>query len=335
MSLYKRGGVYWSYIWLHNVRHSRSMKTGNKIEATRRELDFRNELDIRRHKASNVNPEMRFSELATRFLGSADAKPYHGERIKQLLPYFGDTPLNEITKPLTSEFRRYRVEVGNVTDSTVNHDLGVLRHLFFYALDSGILLINPLSRLRMPGLRRHRQPVLAVREEPQLIEAAAPHLKPLIISGLDSGMRRGELFHQLGEDIDLQRAVLSVTHSKTAGGEHREIPLTKRLVELFTELPRKGLVFTFRGQQIDKLRRSWQTAVKDSGIRPLLFKHLRHTFNTRLMEAGVVRDVREALMGHSNGRPRNTNEIYTHVELPTLRRAIAALEGWIAAEQAE
>jgi integrase len=174
MSLYKRGNVYWSYIWINNVRHSRSMKTGSKQEANRREFDFRNELDITRHRKSNFEPEMRFAELATRFAGSSSVKPYHKERIEMLLPYFGDTPLCEISKPLADEFRQYRIRKYGVTDSTVNHDIGVLRRILFYALDTGILLTNPLSRVRMASTRRVRQPVLAIEEEPLLLEAAAP-----------------------------------------------------------------------------------------------------------------------------------------------------------------
>ena len=335
MSLYKRGGVYWSYIWIHNVRHGRSMKTGSKQEAMRREIDFRNELDISRHKKTNINPEMRFAELATRFMGGGAAKQYHRERLDQLLPYFGDTPLCEITKPLADEFRRHRISTTGVTDSTVNHDIGVLRHILFYALDHGILLLNPLSRVRMAGIRRVRQPILAIEEEPPLLEAAAAHLKPLIIGALDTGMRRGELFSQLGEDIDLHRKVLSVTHSKTAGGERREIPLTARMVALLEDMPKKGLVFTYLGHELGKLRRSWHTAVTNAGIRPLLFKHLRTTFNTRLMEAGVIQDVRMSLMGHSQGRPRTTNDIYTMVETPMLRHAIQKLELWTEQQREE
>jgi len=115
MSLYKRGGVYWSYIWINNIRHGRSLHTGSKQEAIRREIDFRNELDINRHKKSNINPEMRFATLATRFLGSSLAKPYHVDRLEQLLPYFGDSPLNEISKPLAEEYRRYRIRKAGVT----------------------------------------------------------------------------------------------------------------------------------------------------------------------------------------------------------------------------
>src|SRR6202012_3129091 len=97
----------------------------------------------------NLEPEMKFAELAVRFAGSNFVKPYHRERIEMLLPYFGDTPLCEITKPLAEEFRQFRKRKYGVTDSTVNHDIGVLRRILFYALDYGILLTNPLTRVRM------------------------------------------------------------------------------------------------------------------------------------------------------------------------------------------
>jgi integrase len=187
----------------------------------------------------------------------------------------------------------------------------------------------------MAGIRRVRQPVLSIEEEQPLLAAAAPHLKPLILAALDTGMRRGELFTQRAEDIDMPRKVLSVTHSKTIGGEQREIPLTARMVSLLEDMPKSGLVFTYRGGELNKLRWSWMTAVKNAGIRPLLFRHLRHTFNTRLMEAGVIQDVRMSLMGHSQGRPRTTNDIYTHIELPMLRHAIQKLEAWTVEQQQE
>jgi hypothetical protein len=49
------------------------------------------------------------------------------------------------------------------------------------------------------------------------------------------------------------------------------------------------------------------------------------------MEAGVVQDVRKALMGHSSGD--EVNSLYTHVELPVKREAIRKLEAWVEAER--
>ncbi len=335
MSLYKRGNVYWSYIWVHGVRHARSMETSSKRQAEKRELDFRYELDLKRHRQVEINPEMPFSELATKFLTKADVKPHHVDRLNVLLPYFGSTPIGDISKGLAREFRRHRKNADSVSDTTVNRDLEVLRHVLFFAMEEGILLSNPLSRVQMVRERRKRQPVLSLKEEPLVLAAARAHLRPIIITALDTGMRRGEILHQKAEDVDLSRRILGVTKSKTPGGEQREIPLTARMHELLSKMPKTGLLFTYKRKPIQKLRRSWSSAVLKSGIRPLLFKHLRHTFNTRLMEAGVIQDVRNSLMGHSQQRARTTNDIYTHVEFPELRRAIQKLEAWIAREQEE
>jgi hypothetical protein len=49
------------------------------------------------------------------------------------------------------------------------------------------------------------------------------------------------------------------------------------------------------------------------------------------MEAGVIQDVRKALMGHSSGD--EVNSLYTHVELPVKREAIRKLEAWVEAER--
>jgi integrase len=330
MSLYKRGGVWWSYIWIHNVRHGRSLKTGNKREAALREREFQEELDMRRHKQIQLNPEMPFAALATRFMGSASFKPYHENQLKSLLPYFGTTPLTELNRVQADTYRRYRKNKDGVVDATVNRDLETMRRILFFGVDSGIKLVNPMSRVQMVRARRKRRPVLSVEEEPKLLAAATEHLRPIVVAAIDTGMRRGELFSQKAEDVDLTRGVLYVTKSKTAGGEQREIPLTARMQQLIPTLAERGLLFTYKGEPIRKIRRSWATAVKNSGIRPLLFKQLRHTFNTRLMEAGVIQDVRMALMGHAQGTARTTNDLYTHIELPVMREAIQKLEAWCA-----
>jgi hypothetical protein len=49
------------------------------------------------------------------------------------------------------------------------------------------------------------------------------------------------------------------------------------------------------------------------------------------MEAGVMQEVRKALMGHSSGE--DVHSIYTHVELPAKREAIRKLEEWIEAQR--
>jgi integrase len=71
--------------------------------------------------------------------------------------------------------------------------------------------------------------------------------------------------------------------------------------------------------------------LKNARIRHVRFHDLRHTFNTRLMEAGVMQEVRMALMGHSTGA--SVHATYTHIELPVKREAIRKLEAWKANQQ--
>src|ERR1019366_4154206 len=145
--------------------------------------------------------------------------------------------------------------------------------------------------------RKRRRPLLSWAEEQSLLAQAASHLKPIILAAVDTGLRRGGTPHQGWGGVNLSRGLLSVSHSKTAQGEQREVPLTDRLRCMLTVCQQpSGLVFTFKNHSINQIKTAWKTALRRSGIRPLRFHDLRHTFNTRLLELGVIADVRKALM---------------------------------------
>jgi integrase len=328
VTLYKRGRKYSISIWVDGIRHLKSTGTTNRREAEMIERDFREELNRRRHQIREAPPDMTFADLVARFLVDGSPRPYHLDRLKVLLPHFGEYPIGRISKPLVRDYRKERHTEKQLTETTLNRDVEVLRHLLYWALDEGFLTTNPLARIRLVRARRKPRPVMNVEEETKLIVASARHLAPIIIAALDTGMRRGELLTERFEHIDLKRRVLLVTHSKTPGGEAREIPLTARLAELLSSRHQpEGLVFTFKDRPIQRIKTAWKAAVRRAGIRYFRFHDLRHTFNTRLMEAGVVQDVRKALMGHSSGE--EVNSLYTHVELPVKREAIRKLEAWV------
>jgi integrase len=332
VTLYRRGRKYSISIWVDGVRHLKSTGTTNRREAETIEREFREELNRRRHQIREASPDMTFADLAARFLADGSPRPYHLDRLKVLLPHFGECPIGRISKPLVRDYRKERHGEKRLSETTLNRDVEVLRHLLYWAVDEGFLATNPLARIRLVRGRRQPRPVMSQEEEAKLIAAAAPHLAPIIIAALDTGMRRGELLTERFEHIDFHRRVLLVTHSKTAGGEAREIPLTARLAELLSASHKPGgLVFTFKDRPLHRIKTAWKAAVRRAGIRYFRFHDLRHTFNTRLMEAGVVQDVRKALMGHSSGE--EVNSLYTHVELPVKREAIRKLEAWVEAQR--
>lgn len=333
MTLWKRGSMWWTYVWVDGVRYAKSTRTRNQRTASKIDQAYKDELLLAQTHPQRLQPQLTFAELAAHFLVDASPKPHHVDRLKILLPYFGDLPIGQIHRGTAREYRKYRHDKKpSLSETTVNRDLEVLRHLLFWAVDEGLLATNPLSRMPMVRERRKARSVMSFDEETRLLREAAPHLFRLVISALDTGMRRGELLAQRWEHVDFNRHLLSVTHSKTAGGEGREIPLTTRLYNLLAAQPDKqGFVFLFKGKTIRKIKTGWAAAIRRAGIRYYRFHDLRHTFNTRLMEAGVMQEVRKALMGHSSGE--EVNSIYTHVELPIKREAIRKLEAWVEAER--
>jgi integrase len=218
-----------------------------------------------------------------------------------------------------------------LSEATVNRDLSVVRHILYWAMDEGYIAHNPFARVRMARERRQRRPVMPVAEEVKLLSVCAPHLVPIVVLALDTGMRRGELLNQRWEHVDFDRKLISVSHSKTPEGEHRQVPLTARAFALLTVLRRpQGPLFTYKGTPLQYLKTGWAAALRRAGIPHYRFHDLRHTFNSRLVEAEVIADVRKELMGHSRGG--DVHSIYTHVELPVLRDAIRRLEAWHSAK---
>ena len=110
MALFKRGNVYWSYVWVDGIRHAKSTGSANRRNAERIDQQFKEELNLARVGIAEPKPEMTFSELAARFLADGSPRPYHIDRLKLLLPYWGETQLGRITKAGAREYRAYRHE---------------------------------------------------------------------------------------------------------------------------------------------------------------------------------------------------------------------------------
>ena len=329
MSLLKRGNVWWAYFYLDGLRHQYSTGTSNRRQAETIEAKLKLEANERRFQIVHADPDMNFAELAARFMASGSVRPHHIYHLKFLLPFFSQTKVLRLSKSQADEFRRYR-HTGNqsIKDATINRDLSVLRHILYWGVDEQLLAANPLARLKMARERRTKRQVLSLAEEQLLLGSAKGHIYGMTLLALDTGMRRGEITSQLWEDIDFSQKVLFVTHSKTPEGESREIPLTGRLHTYLLEKRQAcGLVINFKGRHVRIVKRTWKTALKNARLRDIRFHDLRHTFNTRLMEAGVLQEIRMALMGHSTGG--TIHSIYTHIELPAKREAIRKLEAWV------
>jgi integrase len=80
--------------------------------------------------------------------------------------------------------------------------------------------------------------------------------------------------------VDLKEGLISLKPEDTKTNEARIIPLNQELIALFKDMPR-GLpavkVFTYQGQSIASIKKSFTTAYKKAGIEDFTFQDLRHT----------------------------------------------------------
>jgi len=166
--------------------------------------------------------------------------------------------------------------------------------------------INRGIEIKAPRLTRslqnhNREPVKAWTKDQsrKALEAALatdPPLHDLILIGLHTGMRPGEIFGLRGKDINLLNRKLSVVNTKT--GKPRTIKMTPQVETAISRYikPGKEYDFLFKGKVPNE---ALQALCRYAKIPVLTFHGLRHTFATLALESGwSPRDVAKVL-GHN------------------------------------
>ena len=141
-------------------------------------------------------------------------------------------------------------------------------------------------------IARPEQPKGRVRwisydEAERLIEAALPHMRPLVVFLLSTGARISEALYLDRREVDLERA--HVVFLDTKNGEHRGVPLHPRVVaELRKSNRREGPVFvTDSGEPYERredgggmVSTAWASMCKRAKVTDFTPHDCRHTWAT-------------------------------------------------------
>jgi integrase len=73
-------------------------------------------------------------------------------------------------------------------------------------------------------------------EEVNLLSCSAPHLKPIIITALNTGMRKGEILSLTWDDIDFENNFITVKHTVSKSKKTIRIPISSTLRKGFQPL---------------------------------------------------------------------------------------------------
>lgn len=215
-----------------------------------------------------------------------------------------------------------------VSEQTVYHDLSFLRAIFREAIEDGRAVLQVVRALKRPNNGRIRY--LTDEEEPKLYRALPPRWHPLLTIALQTGMRQGEQFPLQWPQVDLAARVVMLP--KTKSGKGRIIELNDVAVAVLRALPsrfRSSYVFISprTGRKINArnfYRRTFLPALAAAGITDFVWHDIRHTYATRLVQAGTDLRTVADLLGHSSLQMVMR---YAHLVPGARARAVNSLKG--------
>ncbi len=277
--------------------------------------------------------ERTLAELMDRYASEHAARRANYRRemtsIQNLKSFFGNPRLDHITPKLIVAYKNKRYTDG-VKPATINRELATLKKAFNLARREWEWCTdNPVCRVSMERENNTRDRWLTVEEEQRFLQAATPWLREIIVFAINTGMRMGEILALTWAGVDLFRRTVTVFRSKN--GERRTIPVNTTVLDLLKSkhASRPGtidLVFHSESQtHLDgsNIRRALTIALNSAKIQDLHFHDLRHTFATRMVQAGIDLYKVQRLLGHKS--PIMTQR-YAHHYPESLREGVDALD---------
>jgi integrase len=313
MALYRKGKNWYAAFSADGRHYNRSTGTSNKRRAQKILDTWRAAIiEGRFNLLKSQSPT--FTDWSEQFVESI---PYRNTRRRYasskvaLDDFFKDARLPHVTVSRIEEYKRVRL-AAKVKSATVNRDLALLRQLMKRAERERYIARNPfeMGNLFFEERKGRRQPhILTYEEETKLLAVSGPLLKALVILLVETGLRVGkEALPLKWTDIDFSDGTIYVRESKTMAGR-RLVPLSVYCkAELLRWRDLTGPAFSeyvfFNGRNptahLLKLPKTWKRALKDAGIEYFPLYNLRHTFATRMQEAGTSPVTLAQMMGHAS-----------------------------------
>ncbi len=235
-------------------------------------------------------------------------------------------PLDQISLADVERWRTTALSDGKQA-STINRDVNVLRAALEKAYTWDLIDVNPLAKLKplrvdTRGVIRY----LDLPEEARLLNAldsCTDRLRAFVTMALKTGCRRGELWNLTWSDVDLRGRQLVVQGKGSKSGQTRFIPLNGTAIESLKawrgdSVPMPSMP-VFGRFNFDK---EWWSLLRKAQVETFRFHDCRHSFASRLVQAGVDLNVVRELLGHSDMRMTMR---YAHLRPDNLRKAVELL----------
>ena len=248
----------------------------------------------------------------------------------------GSTVLSDLTEERMRDYVRQR-QATSASGRTINMELGELSRAI------GRTWRELWPRVKKLEERKDGGRAISPDEQSRLLDATATLRSAVVRTAIPllmlTGLRSGEALSLRWKQVNMFDRHITVGRAKTSSGTGRVIPINDDLasllashrawfVERFGEPQQDQCLFPFGSPQptspdrpVTDISSGWDLVRAAAGVSCRLHD-LRHTFCTRLAEAGVPESTMLALMGHMS---RAMLERYSHIRMAAKREAVAAI----------
>lgn len=348
-----------------NGKYPRICETfkGLKSEALLRESELKKQAKT---GSILINKKMTFKEFSEKWLQeyakNLAPRTYNEYRklLKKINTFIGMIPLCEL-KPihLTEYYNKLR-EIGKETthskldrtelfsgplsENTILHHYTLIGSVLNKAVDWECLEKNPNNKVPRPRIEKYEPKFYDVEQVQTLLrclENEPLKTQALILLALDTGARRGEITGLNWEDIDFEKAYITINKttqllngkiiekSPKTKSSIRKVPITLGTVEILkryrTELKQKELLLGSKWEKTNKVFTGefggpmypqtpsdiFRALLNKYNLPKIKFHELRHTSVSLLINAGIQTQLISKRVGHSS--ISTTSNIYAHI----------------------
>ncbi len=271
--------------------------------------------------------------------------------VTQFIEHLGSRSQRDITHISAVDISSFRDAVARrLAPGSVNLMLKILRVAFTAARRDGLIDTNPAEKV--PILKKSREAArraFTLSELQSILKVADDEWRGMILFGVYTGQRLGDIAGLMWQNVDLKRGEVSLVTGKT--GRQQILPLAAPLRRWIDSLPaaqkpdaplfqnafdiiqRQGRAGTLSNQfygilvsaglapkKSHKATKNGRDAKREQN--QLSFHSLRHTATTLLKSAGVSESITMEFVGHDSA---SVSRNYTHIDTATLKLAAAKL----------
>ena len=254
----------------------------------------------------------RYIEVYCKVHNRASSVAKKRSTFKQMKKALGHIKLRDLHMRDVHEYIASRIKQQR-TAATANRDIAVLKHMFEFAVDEGVLKVNPIARLKKLKEYRVQRPRFGEKTLQRVLVHLPFPVKQMVLFIFETGCRPSEAMQLKRGNVDLQKQTAIFNMRKA--GDSALVALTTRAVEAIQQIPElPGCPYVFwnphTSTHYERINETFHRARKRAGCPEVQLKDFRRELGIVIAESGQPLHVAQTQLGHSS--IRTTEKYYAH-----------------------